>query len=110
MARWDVQRDVRDGRIIAIRPEGYWAKHPEFTGDNIYPLQVASEDLGLSYYDLDAVSLEKGGDGLAKTAKQLRAEVAAQEDPESAAKALTIEQLTQAAADKGLVLTPKAVK
>ena len=68
MALWDVQRDTRDGRIVAIRPAGFkgWG-----TGDNVKPLAVAQEELGLTYFDKVAVSLEKGGDGLTKSAKAL---------------------------------------
>ncbi len=73
MAKWDVQRDTRDNRIIAIRPEGFkgWG-----TGDKVKPLAVAVEDLGLTYFDKQAVSLEFGGDGLTKSAKDLAASVA----------------------------------
>jgi hypothetical protein len=90
MGLWDVQRVVATGQIVAIRPAGFkrWG-----TGDNAGNLKITQEELGLTYFDKDAASLEKGGDGVSKTAKQLQAEATIQAAPAEAAKALTVEQL-----------------
>jgi hypothetical protein len=114
VALWDVHRDVRDNRIIAIRPAAWFAKRLAeslknsltkdkdgkpwscLQADYEFPFAVTTEELGTTYFDKDAVSLEKGGDGLTKTAKELAMASEIKDDSAAAvtaAKALTVEQL-----------------
>jgi hypothetical protein len=110
MALWDIQRDSRDGRILCIRPSGYFAarlaeslkdsltkdkdgKPVSCIADHLPPFVITTEELGPTYFEKDAISAEKGGDGLTKTAKQLAVESTVKAEPVTSIKVLTVEQL-----------------
>lgn len=89
MALWDIQRDSRTGQIVMIRPEGWFAKRLAeslknsatkdkdgkpwscLQADYVFPFAITTEELGLDYFAKVDASLEMGGDGLTKSAKDL---------------------------------------
>jgi hypothetical protein len=104
MALFDVQRDTQDGRIVSIRPANYWRdlrkrleaktdgrRYP--MADDQPPFAITQEDLGIAYLDKVEISLERGGDGLTKTRKDLIREAEVLEAPEKVAAVLTVEQI-----------------
>lgn len=114
MSLWDVQRDTRTGQIVMIRPADWFAKRLAeslknsvtkdkdgkpwscLQADYEFPFAITQEEVA-GNPTKDSVSLEHGGDGLTKTAKQL-AQAAAIADvlkaaPTEVSGALTVAQL-----------------
>ena len=114
MALFDIQRDVRTGQAVMIRPAGWFAKElakslaTSLTKGkdgkpwscwqcNVeYPFAITQEEVA-GNPTVDTVSLEHGGDGLTKTAKQLAASAvvldAAKAAPTEVSAALTVADL-----------------
>jgi len=111
---WDVQRDVRTGQAVMIRPAGWFAERlAESLATSTakgkdgkpwscwqcnveFPFAITQEEVA-GNPTKDSVSLEHGGDGLTKTAKQLAdaSNLAAlvAEKPAEVSGALTVAQL-----------------
>jgi len=105
MSVWEVQRDKRDNRIIAIRPVGFrgWGRL-----DGKPPLEIKQEDLGLEYHRLDEVSVSKNGNGIDKSEQELIKEQAikglVEEDPAAVAAQLTVADLEAEIAKRNQVI------